>query len=136
MIPSAGLSIKFKSIIVEYGYEDHPYMEPTHRFSLVLQLSPAVVSISTTVINHNPIFRSLHRYYESNPFLKVGLKNISDADLPVSVSLFVPTMMDNPHSENLTLPPKSDEEYDLGVSFPAMYSPLKRQPSITWCSRR
>ncbi|MDP6090221.1 MAG: hypothetical protein QF563_08440, partial [Candidatus Marinimicrobia bacterium] len=117
MVPSAGLSIKFKSIIVEYGYEDHPYMEPTHRFSLVLQLSPAVVSISTTVINHNPIFRSLHRYYESNPFLKVGLKNISDADLPVSVSLFVPTMMDNPHSENITLPPKSDEEYDLGVSF-------------------
>ncbi|MED5427717.1 MAG: tetratricopeptide repeat protein, partial [Candidatus Neomarinimicrobiota bacterium] len=117
LIPSAGLSFKFKSIIVEYGYEDHPYMEPTHRFSLVLQLSPAVVSISTTVINHNPIFRSLHRYYESNPFLKVGLKNISDADLPVSVSLFVPTMMDNPHSENITLPPKSDEEYDLGVSF-------------------
>jgi tetratricopeptide (TPR) repeat protein len=117
LVPSAGLSIKFKSIIVEYGYEDHPYLEPTHRFSLVLQLSPAVVSISTTVINHNPIFRSLHRYYESNPFLKVGLKNISDADLPVSVSLFVPTMMDNPHSENITLPPKSDEEYDLGVSF-------------------
>ena len=117
LVPSAGLSFKFKSIIVEYGYEDHPYMEPTHRFSLVLQLSPAVVSISTTVINHNPIFRSLHRYYESNPFLKVGLKNISDADLPVSVSLFVPTMMDNPHSENITLPPKSDEEYDLGVSF-------------------
>ena len=47
----------------------------------------------------------------------MGLKNISDADLPVSVSLFVPTMMDNPHSENITLPPKSDEEYDLGVSF-------------------
>ena len=117
LVPSAGLSFKFKSIIVDYGYEDHPYMEPTHRFSLVLQLSPAVVSISTTVINHNPIFRSLHRYYESNPFLKVGLKNISDADLPVSVSLFVPTMMDNPHSENITLPPKSDEEYDLGVSF-------------------
>jgi len=117
LVPSAGLSFKFKSIIVDYGYEDHPYLEPTHRFSLVLQLSPAVVSISTTVINHNPIFRSLHRYYESNPFLKVGLKNISDADLPVSVSLFVPTMMDNPHSENITLPPKSDEEYNLGVSF-------------------
>ena len=26
-------------------------------------------------------------------------------------------MMDNPHSESVTLPPKSDEEYDIGISF-------------------
>tara|TARA_Y100000591_G_scaffold59523_1_gene48022 strand:- start:2704 stop:5442 length:2739 start_codon:yes stop_codon:yes gene_type:complete len=117
MVPSAGISLKFKSIIVEYGYESHPYLNPTHRFSLALQFSPAVVSITKTTISHNPIFRSLHRYYESEPFVNVGLKNISDADLPVNVSLFVPTMMDNPHSETVTLPPKSDEEYEIGVSF-------------------
>jgi len=117
LVPSAGLSVKFKSIIIEYGYEDHPYLNPTHRFSIALQFSPAVVSITSSTISHNPIFRSLHRFYESEPFVKVGLKNISDADLPVDVSLFVPTMMDNPHSETITLPPKSEEEYDLGVSF-------------------
>ncbi|MBT4155556.1 MAG: tetratricopeptide repeat protein, partial [Candidatus Marinimicrobia bacterium] len=117
MVPSAGLSIKFKSIVVEYGYESHPYLNPNHRISLALQLSPAVVSITSTVISHNPIFRSLHRYYESEPFVKVGLKNISDADLPVDVSLYLPTMMDNPHSESVTLPPKSEEEYEIGVSF-------------------
>ena len=117
LVPSGGLSIKFKSLIVEYGYESHPYLEPTHRFSLALQFSPAVVSITSTVISHNPVFRSLHRYYESETFLKVGLKNISDADLPVDVSLYVPTMMDNPHSQSVTLPPKSEVEYDIGVSF-------------------
>ncbi len=117
LVPSAGISIKFKSIFIEYGFESHPYLEPTQRLSLSLQLSPAVVSITSTVISQNPIFRSLHRYYESESFAKVGLKNISDADLPVNVSLFVPTMMDNPHSETITLPPKSEEEYDIGVSF-------------------
>jgi len=117
LVPSAGLSIKFKTIVMEYGYESVPYLDPTHRFTIALQLSPAVVSITKTTIAHNPIFRSLHRYYESEPFVKVGLKNISDADLPVDVSLFVPTMMDNPHSETVTLPPKSEEEYDIGVSF-------------------
>ena len=117
LVPSAGISIKFKSIFIEYGFESHPYLEPTQRVSFSLQFSPAVVSITSTLISQNPIFRSLHRYYESEPFVKVGLKNISDADLPVSVSLFVPTMMDNPHSETVTLPPKSEEEYDIGVSF-------------------
>ena len=116
-VPSAGLSIKFRTIVMEYGYESVPFLEPTHRFTLALQLSPAVVSITKTTVAHNPIFRSLHRYYESEPFVKVGLKNISDEDLPVNVSLFVPTMMDNPHSETVTLPPKSEEEYDIGVSF-------------------
>ena len=117
LIPSAGMSLKFKSIVMEYGFESHPYLNPTHRFTIALQLSPAVVSITKTTISHNPIFRSLHRYYESEPFVKVGLKNISDADLPVNVSLFVPTMMDNPHSETVNLPPKSEEEYDIGISF-------------------
>ena len=117
LVPSAGMSIKFKSVVMEYGFESHPYLNPTHRFTIALQLSPAVVSITKTTIAHNPIFRSLHRYYESEPFVKVGLKNISDADLPVDVSLFVPTMMDNPHSETLTLPPKSEDDYDIGISF-------------------
>ncbi|MBJ13099.1 MAG: hypothetical protein CMG62_08520 [Candidatus Marinimicrobia bacterium] len=117
LIFSGGLALKFKSFIVNYGFEQQPYLDPTHRVSLVYQLSPAVVSIGNSTINYNPIFRSLHRYYEANPFMKVGIKNISDEDLPVTVSVLLPTMMDNAHSESITLPPKSDEEYDLGVSF-------------------
>ena len=117
LIPSAGMTLRFKSIVLEYGYESHPYLPPTHRFTAALQFSPAVVSISAAEIKHNPIFRSLHRYYESESFISVEIKNISDADLPVDVSLYLPTMMDNPHSENITLPPKSEEKYDLGVSF-------------------
>lgn len=114
---SAGTSIKFKSLIVEYGYETQPYLDPTHRFSFALQFSPDVVSITSTTISHNPIFRSLHRYYESEPFAKIGIKNISDEDLPVDVSLFVPTMMENPHTQSVILPPKSDEEYEIDISF-------------------
>ena len=117
VIPSAGMTIKFKSIVFEYGYEAHPYLDPTYRYSVSIQLSPAVVSISSAQIEQNPIFRSLHRYYESNPFVTVGIKNISDADLPVDVSLYLPTMMESPHTEAIILPPKSDEEYELGISF-------------------
>ena len=106
---SLGTSIKFKSIVVEYGYEAQKYLDPIHRISFALQLSPDVVSITTSQISHNPIFRSLHRYYESEPFAKIGIKNISDEDLPVDVSLFVPTMMENPHTQSVILPPKSDE---------------------------
>ena len=116
-ILSVGTSIKFKSIVVEYGYETQKYLDPIHRISFALQLSPDVVSITTTQISHNPIFRSLHRYYESEPFAKIGIKNISDEDLPVDVSLFVPTMMENPHNQSVILPPKSDDEYEIDISF-------------------
>ena len=76
---------------MEYGFESHPYLNSNSSFSIVaLQLSPAVVSITKTAISHNPIFSSLHRYYESEPFVKVGLKNISDADLPVECFSFYP----------------------------------------------
>ena len=42
---------------MEYGFESHPYLNPTHRFSIALQFSPAVVSITKTTISHNPIFQ-------------------------------------------------------------------------------
>ena len=48
---------------------------------------------------------------------KANIKNISDSELPVDVSFYIPTMMENPHTESITLPPKSDETYNLGVSF-------------------
>ena len=65
-IYSIGTSLKFKSIIFDYGVEINPYFEPTHRFSLVLQFSPAVVSITKSTISHNPIL---------DPY--IGITNLS-----------------------------------------------------------
>ncbi len=45
LVPSAGISLKFKSLVIEYGFESHPYLNPTHRFSIALQLSPASLII-------------------------------------------------------------------------------------------
>ena len=45
------------------------------------------------------------------------IRDRSDSELPVDVSFYIPTMMENPHTESITLPPKSDEMYNLGVSF-------------------
>ena len=39
LVPSSGISIKFKSIFIEYGFESHPYLEPTQRISLSLQFT-------------------------------------------------------------------------------------------------
>ena len=117
LVPSAGLSLKFKNVDNgNMGLKATLSLNPTHLNFHQQALSPAVVSITKT-LHCNLIFRSLHRYYESELHLLSGSKNISDADLPVDVSLFVPTMMDNPHSEAIILPPKSEEEYDIGISF-------------------
>ena len=34
-IPSVGITLKFKSLVFEYGYEAHPYLDPTYRLSLI-----------------------------------------------------------------------------------------------------
>ena len=39
LVPSAGMSIKFKSVVMEYGFESHPYLNPTHRFTIAPNLA-------------------------------------------------------------------------------------------------
>ncbi|GIR42049.1 MAG: hypothetical protein CM15mP52_2790 [Candidatus Neomarinimicrobiota bacterium] len=125
MVPSAGISLKFRTIVMEYGYESHPYLEPTHRISFALQLSPAVVSITKTTIAHNPIFRSLHRYYESEPFIKVGLKNISDK---IYQKIFFLFHSGNPHQCNAS--PQNQMKKDL-----VHFAFSSKAPFIIWSAR-
>ncbi len=117
LIYSVGAGLKYKSLRVDYAFENHPDLFPTHRLSLSFQFRPALINIKSAVINPNPVFRSLHRHYESSEFAEVSIKNSADADLPVKVSIFVPTMMKEPHEENLILPGNSTEDYSLGVTF-------------------
>lgn len=117
VIPSAGLSLRYKALRFDYSFEQNPLLFPTHRISLSFQIRPALVSITSASVAYTPLFRSLYRYYEDQEFAHVTLKNTADRELPVRVSLFVPTMMESPHEENLVLPPKTVLEYPLGATF-------------------
>jgi len=117
LIYSLGASLRYKALRIDYAYEDNSLIFPTHRISLSLQLRPALVEIKSASIKPTPVFRSLHRHYESGGFADITLKNSSDRDLPVDVSLFVPTTMDSPHEEHLVLPAKSNKQYELSVTF-------------------
>jgi len=117
LIYSLGAGIKYKSFRFDYAFENHPDLFPTHRLSLSMQLRPALVTIKSAAIKPTPVFRSMHRFYESSVFAEVSLKNSAPADLPVSVSIFVPTMMDAAHEENIILPGNSTDEYQLGITF-------------------
>lgn len=117
LIPALGFSIRYKSLKIDYGFESNPYLFPTHRISIGFQFQPALVSIESAGIIPIPIFRSLHRHYEDQDFAEVTLKNSAEKNLPVTVSLYVPTVMETPHSEQLLLPPGSSDLYPLGVTF-------------------
>ncbi|MBL7046207.1 MAG: tetratricopeptide repeat protein [Candidatus Marinimicrobia bacterium] len=117
LIPSFGISFRHKAVRIDYGFEVNPLLFPTHRISLSFQFRPALVSIKSAAIQHAPLFRSLHHYYEDQEFAQVTLKNSAEKDLPVKVSLFVPTMMETPHEEQIVLPAKTTDDYPLGVTF-------------------
>lgn len=117
LIYAVGAGLRYKVVSIDYAYEVNPLLFPTHRISVSFQFRPALVSIKSAKIIPNPIFRSLHRHYESSDFAQVTLKNSSERELPVDVSLFIPTTMDVPHEEHITLPALSTDQYGLSVTF-------------------
>lgn len=117
LIPSFGVSLRYKFINIDYGYEHHPLLFSTHRVSISFLFRPALVTIKSASIRHPVLFRSLYHYYEDHGFADVTIRNSSDRDLPIKLSLFVPTMMETPYEEKIILPAKSTDDYSLGVTF-------------------
>lgn len=112
-----GLGVKYRFAQLDYAYERHPVLAPTHYTSLSLAYNPRVVSIKETNIRPSPIFRSLYRHYQENDFFDVVIANASQEPIEATVSLMLPKMMSVPHQEQVLLPPQSTEKYAFSVTF-------------------
>ncbi len=118
IITSFGSSFKYKFMQLDYAFERDPDLPDNHRFSFSFFFNPSLVSIKSAEVSQKPIYRSLYKYYEEQPdFAEVLIKNSSDKQLPVQVSLEIPTVTDQPHVENIVLEPNSTKSYKLGISF-------------------
>ena len=114
---SFGLGIKYRFATLDYAYERHPVLPPTHYTTLSLAYNPRVVSIKDATIRPNPIFRSLYRHYQETDFFDVGISNSAPEEIEATVGLFLPKVMRVPHQETVILPPQSNEKYTFKVTF-------------------
>lgn len=112
-----GLGFKYRFAQLDYAYERHPVLAPTHYTSLTLAYNPRVVSIKDATIRPNPIFRSLYRHYQELDFFDVVIGNSSQEPIEATVSLMLPKVMSVPHQEQVVLPPQSTEKYTFKVTF-------------------
>ena len=114
---SFGLGVKYRFAQLDYAYERHPVLAPTHYTSLSLSYNPRVVSIKDVTIRPSPIFRSLYRHYQEDDFFDVVIGNSAQEPIEIIVSLLLPKVMSVPHQEQVVLPPQSTEKYTFTVTF-------------------
>ncbi len=112
-----GLGFKYRFATIDYAFEDHPLLAPTHYTSLSMAYNPRVVTIKDATIRPNPVFRSLYKYYEENDFLDVVIANSAPDEIRASVSVLIPNAMVNEHQETVVLPPQSKQKYTLKCTF-------------------
>lgn len=120
MYYNGGAGIKWRGIKLDYAYETHPTLNPTHYMTLSFVYNPSFVTIRDARINQTPLFRALYRSYEQEPeFAQVTLKNTSQDPLRVNVGLRIPTLMaeGSSHAQDFTLPPQSTQTVSLGVTL-------------------
>ncbi len=114
---AVGLGLKYRFAQLDYAYERHPVLAPTHHFGLSLDYAPHVVTIKSAAIKPSPVYRSLYRHYEESDFVDVVLGNASEEPVRASVRVMLPRVMRTPHQETVTLPPLSNREFAFGVTF-------------------
>ncbi len=112
-----GIGLKYRFAQIDYAYERHPVLAPTHYTSIALAYNPRVINIKDALIRPNPVFRSLYPHYQENDFFDVVISNSATEAIEASVSLFLPKVMSVPHREQVTLPPQSNEKYTFKVTF-------------------
>ncbi len=122
-----GFGLKWNSAQLDYAFEHHPVLPPTHHVTLGLSYNASIVNIKDAIVRPAPIFKSLYRTYEEADFVDVVLRNASANALPVTVSIDVPTLTKTPHEETVVLPAQSTERYGFTLTFPQDL--LSTQPS-------
>jgi hypothetical protein len=118
LIYSGGAGIKYRLFEINYAYEHHPFLPATQRFSFSLAINPSYVSIKDAVVRPKTIYRSLYPHYQQQEFADVVLKNSAPEPLPVTVSLEIPSLLEQPYEEQVVLPPQSTTTHAMGVVFP------------------
>ena len=113
-----GFGLKWKNFKLDYAFEHHPVLPPTHHLSFAMAYNPSLVSIKDALVQPSPIFKSLYKTYEASDFVDVVLKNSSQDPLPVTVSIDIPTLTQTPHEATVTLPPNSTQRYGFKLTFP------------------
>lgn len=112
-----GIGLKYRFAQLDYAYERHPVLPPTHYTALTLAYNPRLITVKEASIRPNPVFRSLYRHYQDGDFVDVVIGNSSQEPVSAAVSLMVPKMMSVPHQEQVVLPPQSTEKYAFKVTF-------------------
>ena len=118
LLYSAGIGVKYRLLDVNYAFEAHPFLPATHRFSFSLSINPSYVSIKDAVLRPKTIYRSLYPHYQQEEFADVVLKNSAAEALNVTLSLEIPSLLEQPYEEQLVLPPQSTTTHAMGIVFP------------------
>ncbi|MBT4136443.1 MAG: tetratricopeptide repeat protein [Candidatus Latescibacteria bacterium] len=113
-----GMGLKWKNIKLDYAFENHPALAATHHLSMALSYNPSLVTIKDALVRQAPIFKSLYKTYEATDFIDVVIKNSSSEELPVTVSIDIPTLTKTPHEQSIILPPNSTDRYGFKLTFP------------------
>ncbi|MFH1566509.1 MAG: tetratricopeptide repeat protein [Gemmatimonadota bacterium] len=114
---SFGLGLKYRFLRLDYAYEQHPVLSPTHYTSVSLAYNPRVITIKDATVRPSPVFYSLYPHYQEGDFFDVVLSNSAPEPIEVTVGLFLPKAMSVPHQERLVLPAQSTEKYAFTVTF-------------------
>jgi len=115
---SAGFSVRYKFLRFDYAFVHNPVLPGTQYFSVSFLSTPSFVTIKEARIRQSPIFRSLYRSYEGSPFVELTVKNAAQEELPATVQVKIPTLIDQPYEERIVLKPQSTDNYTVRVAFP------------------
>ncbi|MFH1008125.1 MAG: tetratricopeptide repeat protein [Candidatus Latescibacterota bacterium] len=116
-ISSVGGSLRYRFAQLDYAYQTHPFLSDTHQFSMSLLYHPAFVTIKDAVLRERPLFRSLYRYYEDRMLVDVVFRNSAHEELPVTVSIDVPTMTETTYEETCVLPAQTTKTFSFPIAF-------------------
>ena len=114
---SIGVGVKYRFAQLDYAYERHPVLAPTHFLSVTMSYNPQVVVIKEAAIRPHPVYSSLYRHYQEHDFFDVVLRNTDPEPVTATVSLMLPKLMTVPHREEVEIPPRATQRFSFPVTF-------------------
>jgi len=102
---SAGLGLRWGPLVAEYTFQDHPALDPTHRFGLSVDFTLAPKLVEVNEVHLEPLFASFYKSYATDEAGEIVLTNISDNPVEIELKVDQSSLMAAPTTERYHLKP-------------------------------
>jgi len=114
---SFGAGVNYGIFRFDYALVEHSTLGSTNNFGISLDFNFNPSQVRIEKVEAHDLYASFYKTYAKTPFGKLQIRNLDDKPLTTKLSVYVPSLMEQPSEQEVVLRPRATQDVPLTAVF-------------------